>query len=257
MTELQALILGAVQGVSEFLPISSSGHLILLPKIFGWTAQSMSFDIAVHFGTLTAICLVMRKELLEIVTRMRYNLDFALKVLLATIPAVVFGLLAGDAFFTIVRNPVVVAINLIVFGVLLFIADLLRVETTRKPTALPSVTWVQAVLVGLAQMVAIIPGVSRSGVTMTAGLFLRMDRVSVARFTFLLAIPVIFGAGMMNLLDFTGDETVRVVAVGMLSSAVFGWISATALLAVISRISLGWFTLYRMIVGIAILLLVV
>ncbi len=257
MTPLQAVVLGAIQGVSEFLPISSSGHLILFPKLFGWTAQSIGFDVAVHFGTLLAICLVMRAELGEILVRMRYNLDFALKALLATIPAVIFGLLIGDRFLEAVRSPIVVAVNLIVFGVLLFVADYFRKQASRKRTALPEVSWPHALLIGVAQMIAIIPGVSRSGVTMTAGLFLGMDRSSVARFSFLLAIPVIFGAGIMTLADFNGDESFTIVGLGILSAAIAGFLSASFLLQVISRISLGWFTLYRVILAVIILLFII
>ncbi len=254
MTELQAIVLGVIQGISEFLPISSSGHLILLPKLFGWEEQSIGFDIAVHFGTLLAICFVMRSELVEILVRMRYNLDFALKVVLATIPAVLFGLFVGDKFLALLRTPAVIAFNLAVFGTLLFIADYYRTRVYRKPSALPAVTWVNAFLIGLAQMAAIIPGVSRSGITMTAGLFLRMDRNSTARFSFLLAIPVIFGAGIMTLLDFQGTESASIVAIGIVSAAISGWLSASILLRLISHISLGWFALYRILLAVVIFL---
>jgi undecaprenyl-diphosphatase len=203
MDLLQAAVLALVQGLTEFLPISSAAHLILMPKLTGWEDQGLSFDVAVHLGTLVAVVWYFRRDLLDmagdLVRWIIYQghgptTRLAWAVLLGTVPVGLAGLAFRDVVATHLRDPIVIAVSSIFFGLLLGWADWRH----RGERSEHNLTWVDVLVIGCAQAVALIPGTSRSGATMTAGLFLGLSREATSRFSFLLSIPVIFLAGMLE-----------------------------------------------------------
>ena len=262
MDILQTVILALIQGITEFLPISSSGHLILPAQLLGWTDQGLAFDVAVHLGTLTAVIVYFWKDLLAIAkdwlgslvgrgttdnSRLGWYLIFA------TLPAVVFGLiLKQTGLDEAMRSVAVIAGTTLIFGALLGWAD----RKGTKVQALDTLTFRQAMLIGFAQALALIPGTSRSGITMTAALMMGFTRDAAARFSFLLSIPVIVGAGSLLTLDLVkGTESVdwQVLALGTLVSAISAWLCVHFFLAFINRIGLMPFVIYRMILGVVLL----
>ena len=257
MDPVQAIILAIVQGLSEFLPISSSGHLILVPHFFGWTDQGLAFDVAVHVGTLLAVVVYFRRPLaamtqawLASVTRGRHDANSRLAwcVIVGTVPVGVVGLLFSGFIEEHLRDPLFVAGTLSFFGILMWLADRLGRQSTDEY----SVGWRQAVLIGCAQALALMPGTSRSGVTITAGLALGLTRSAAARFSFLLAVPGIAMAGAYEGLKLaTSAEPVAwgVMSLGVVVSAVTGYACIHVLLRVIERIGLLPFTLYRLLIA--------
>ncbi|HID50385.1 MAG TPA: undecaprenyl-diphosphate phosphatase, partial [Chromatiales bacterium] len=200
MTLIQILVLALVQGFTEFLPISSSAHLILVPVLSDWPDQGLAFDVAVHVGTLSAVVLYFRHELWHMSRdwlascRQRRQVGesrLAWAVLWGTLPVAVAGLLLNDVVDTTLRSPLVVAWATIGFGLLLWLAD----GKGMRQRSEHQLGWKDVVIIGLAQVVALIPGTSRSGITMTAGLFLGLTREGAARFSFLLSVPTILLAG--------------------------------------------------------------
>ena len=215
------LILALVQGLTEFLPISSDAHLILLPRLLEWADQGLAFDVALHLGTLSAVIIYFRHELTQmtrdwiqsLVTR-RHTPDSRLAwgVLLGTIPVGLCGLMFKDIVETTLRTPLVIAIATIVFGLLLWWAD--RHGNRRRDEY--SITFKDILVIGIAQAIALIPGTSRSGITITAGLMLGLTRPGAARFSFLLSIPVIILAGLLETVDLirSGTASVEWPAIG-------------------------------------------
>lgn len=204
MDALQAAILGLIQGLTEFLPISSSGHLVLTPLFFGWEDQSLAFDVAVHFGTLLAVVGYFRREMLTLVPAglrplrgqgMDADARMAWGLVLATIPACVVGFVLRAVLDVELGLPLLVAANLIGFGVLLWVAD----TYWRGDKSERDLGWGGYLLLGCAQALALSPGTSRSGITMTAGMGLGLNRVAAARVSFLMAVPVILIAAMYEL----------------------------------------------------------
>lgn len=263
MDPLHLIILALVQGITEFLPISSSAHLVLVPVISEWTDQGLAFDIAVHVGTLLAVVTHFRGDLrrmfrggLAPLRGRPLDADGRLGwlVVLATIPVGLAGLAFKDVIETTLRSPVVIAWASIGFGVLLLLADRLG-RRGRDEFALG---WRGALAIGLAQALALIPGTSRSGITMTAALALGLDRVSAARFSFLLAIPVIALAGGLQLTELLTAE-VRVAWGTLLTatalSAGSAWLCIHLFLAWISRIGMLPFVAYRIGLGLVLLAL--
>ncbi len=260
MDVLQALILGAVQGITEFLPISSSGHLIVVPVLFGWESQPITFDLIIHLATLLAVIFALRTDiawLLEgVVARDKARVRLFWQLLVASVPALVIGFFFSDALEKL-RTVSIVAWSLIIWGILLGVADQFSSMMRGQIKDLSKTRWGQALIIGAVQAFAFIPGTSRSGSTMTAGLFVGLDRVAVARFSFLLAIPVTFAAGASALLDLsqTGLETPLLpLMVGFLSALVFGMLAIKFLLAIVSKTSFLWFAGYRIILGILLLI---
>jgi undecaprenyl-diphosphatase len=264
MDSLQAIVLAIVQGLSEFLPISSSGHLILVPHFLGWTDQGLAFDVAVHVGTLIAVVAYFRVQLITMTRAwfgsfagggMTSDARLAWCIVVGTVPVGIVGLLFGDLIEKMLRNPLFVAGTLTVFGLLMWAADLLGVRRRDEY----SVGWRDAILIGCAQALALMPGTSRSGVTMTMGRTLGLTRDAAARFSFLLAVPGIGMAGGYELLELLGqpDGTVdwSMMSVGLVVSAITGYFCIHWLLKVINRIGLAPFALYR--VALAVLIVVV
>jgi undecaprenyl-diphosphatase len=271
LSELEALLLGIVQGLTEFLPISSSGHLILVP----WVQQydflehhesfNKTFDVALHAGTLLAVLTYFRTEIARLLAALWGSLQaravtdrdqrLAWAIVVATIPAVIAGGLGESLIEDHLGEPWQIAILLIVFGLLLGWAD-------RRPQRerLDEVGVRQGLYVGLAQVLALAPGVSRSGVTITAGRFLGLDRDSAARFSFLLLAPVTAGAvvfkGYRALSEGLPDGVVGPMIVGTVAAAVSGYLAIAGLLALVRRHSYDVFVVYRLVVGVTILILI-
>jgi undecaprenyl-diphosphatase len=261
MDNLHAIYLALLQGLTEFLPISSSAHLILLPRLLGWTDQGLAFDVAVHVGTLVAVLAYFRVEVLNLLSAWlrsigtgQTNADARLAwfVMLGTVPAAVLGLLLHDVIGTYLRSPLVIATTTIGFGALLGVADW-RGRQRRDEHALRVS---DVIFIGLAQALALIPGTSRSGITMTAGLVLGMTRSAAARFSFLLSIPLIMMAGgyeTLNLVQQAGPVDWLAILIGAGVSAVSAWLCIHFFLKLIERIGMMPFVVYRLLLGVVLI----
>jgi undecaprenyl-diphosphatase len=257
MDLLQAVVLAVVQGLSEFLPISSSGHLILVPHFLGWADQGLAFDVAVHVGTLLAVLIYFRRQLgtmavawVDSVLRRKHTRDsrLAWQILVATVPVGLVGLAFDDFIETNLRSPLFVAGTLTVFGLLMYAADRFG-KGDRDEYGL---SWGQALTIGVAQALALMPGTSRSGVTMTAGRMLGLTRSAAARFSFLLAVPGIAAAGAYEGLKLaTSPEPVawQPMLVGAFFAALSGIACIHFLIRFIERIGLLPFALYRLLLA--------
>jgi undecaprenyl-diphosphatase len=260
MTPLQAVALGLIQGLSEFLPISSSAHLALAPWLFGWEDPGLAFDVALHFGTLIAVVWYFRMEWVAliraafgIITTGRVETPEKRRVvylIIATIPGAIGGYLLQSQAESAFRNPQLIAIALIAMGIVLWLVDKL-VDQAR---VLGEMRWIDALLVGLSQVIALIPGVSRSGSTITAARGLRFDREAAAEFSFLMSTPIIAAAVIME-----GSKALQVggftneLMAGLVASAISGWLAISILMRYVSRHSYGIFALYRVALGLGIL----
>ncbi|MEO0996057.1 MAG: undecaprenyl-diphosphate phosphatase [Pseudomonadota bacterium] len=257
MTLTQLVVLAIVQGLTEFLPISSSGHLALLPRLFGWPDQGLAFDVAVHFGTLAGVVGYFRRDLVRIAAamlaarrRVAASPDAKLgwMIGLATVPVAIAGVLGHDAIETHLRSPAVIAAATAGFGALLWLADALG----RKTRGVDELGWSGALLIGLSQVLALIPGTSRSGITMTAGLLLGQTRQSAARFSFLTSIPVIVAAAGLETVNLLQADT-RVAAADMLLAgalaAVVAYLTVGFFLRFVQRIGMAPFAVYRLLLA--------
>lgn len=245
----QAVVLGVVQGLTEFLPISSSGHLELIRQLLGWSMGGLAFDVALHWGTLLAILVYFRRDWLSLargswqaITTRKSNDEFrlCLKLVVGSIPAAVAGVLLADVAETVLRSPWIIVTMLGSVGFLLIAVD--RRAGGGDENQTPS--WKQTILIGLAQAVALIPGTSRSGITMLAGIGLGLPRAAAARFSFLLAAPIILGAGLFKLRE-AMDEPMVPLLVGIAASAISGGIAIAFLLRYLKKNSFRIFGLYR------------
>ena len=257
MSVIQAIILGIVQGIGEFLPISSSAHLILVPFLFGWEESSMAFDIALHFGTLLAVLVVFFKEW--------WNLfigavnDFKDKkrttegkmfwyLVIATIPGALAGLLLDDIIENVFRNKIwLIALFLAIMGVLIYLGDMWATKHYKKETTYDKITLKQAFLVGCSQAFAVFPGFSRSGTTILAGRLMGISKEAITKFTFLLSVPIICGATILKVGDL---ELTNEVIIGIVTSFVVGIISIKFLLSYIKKHDFSVFAFYRIIIAI-------
>lgn len=263
MTVFQALVLGVVQGLAEFLPISSSAHLALAPWLFGWPEPGLGFDVALHVGTLVAVLVYFRREWLRLLaaawdiarTRRIETVEHrrVLFLVIATIPGALGGLALQNYAETVFRAPVLIASALIVMGIILWVVDLASPEN--RP--LCTMRWYDSLLIGIAQVLALIPGVSRSGGTITAALALRFDRDSAATFSFLMSMPIIAGAALVEVPDVLRNGGLGLpLVIGVLAAAVSGWAAIALLLRFVRRNSYGVFAAYRIVLGALILLLI-
>lgn len=263
MDYLTALILGLVQGLTEFLPISSSSHLILVPQFAGWDDQGLAFDVAVHLGTLIAVVWYFRAEIVAIVSawlssltgRAHVHQDAQLgwALLVATLPLILAGLLLEDFVEQQLRSPLVIAMATAFFGVLLWLADLREDRFTDEHEVGLRV----AVLIGLAQILALVPGTSRSGVTITAGLGLGLSRQTAARFSFLMAVPAIAGAAALELWELLHSVAAvpwGAIVAGLVVAAVSAYLCISWFLAAIQRVGMWPFMVYRLLLAGVILL---
>jgi undecaprenyl-diphosphatase len=259
MTWYEAVILGIVQGLTEFLPISSSGHLRIVPALFGWNDPGAAFTAVTQLGTMAAVVIYFAKDIWRIAnTWLRSLFNPALRgeldarmgwyVILGTIPIVILGLVFQNQIETVARDLRVIATTLIVLGIILLIADQ-RGPNTKK---LENLSFFDAMMFGFAQALALIPGVSRSGATITAGLFMGYDRASAARYSFLLSIPAVVASGIFQLSDIgTGDGPgLAATAIATLLAFISGYASIALLLRYVSNHSFFPFVVYRVILGV-------
>ncbi len=260
MSILQAIILGLIQGLTEFIPVSSSGHLVLAHYFFGATANGLSFDVALHLGTLLALLLYFRKELwimVRAVFKKQPQSRLAWLLLAATVPAVIIGVLLESVAETAFRSPLLVAINLAAIAVLMLCAERFYHHHIHKPTSLGKTSDKQALIMGASQAIAIIPGVSRSGITITSGLFAGMDRVAATRFSFLLGIPIILGAVVKVFTEQQALQQLRddkaIFAVGIITAFLSGLFAIRFMLRYLAKHSLVIFAYYR--IGLAVIVL--
>ena len=263
MTIFQAVVLGTLQGLAEFLPISSSAHLALAPWLLGWDPPGLAFDVSLHVGTLFAVLWYFRRDWIELaaaawsMVRTRSVRSAAERrvvfLVVATIPAGVAGLLLERYAATVFRAPFVTGVALIVLGLLLWFAD----RTAPSHRSLDDLSMKDAILIGCAQALAIVPGVSRSGATITAGRALALDRQAAAVFSFLMSMPIITAAAVLEVPDALAESGLGAPLVaGILSSALSGWIAITVLLRFVSRNDYKVFAIYRLILGAFVLWLV-
>ncbi|HET7875567.1 MAG TPA: undecaprenyl-diphosphatase UppP [Methylomirabilota bacterium] len=255
MSYLQAAVLGMVQGLTEFLPVSSSGHLVLVPRLLGWGDQGLAFDAVMHLGTLAALLVYFRRELLAMVWGTERPLGWLLVA--ATIPAGLAGLLFEQAIESRLRSPIVVAVSLIGWALVMWAADRYADRTRRRTTQPSDVGWGAGMAVGVSQALALIPGTSRSGVTITTGLFAGMDRATAARFAFLLSIPITAGAGGLKTLHVVrggwDPGLLGPLGVGLAASFLAGLLAVWFLVNFLQRRTLLPFVVYRCALGLVIL----
>ena len=259
MTVFQAIVLGIVQGLAEFLPISSSAHLRLTPWLFGWQEPGLAFDVALHLGTLIALVWFFWQEWVTL-TRALFSgvrklatgrRDFSeserrfLWVTVATIPGGLAGFLLQGFAEGPFRNPVLNGVMLIVMGLILWVVD----NRARQDRGVPDMTLKDALLVGVAQMFAIIPGVSRSGSTITAGRAIGLSREAAAVFSFMLSLPIIVAAVVFKGSEAIADGVSIQLVAGVVSAAVSGWLAIAVLLKFVARNNYAVFAVYRLVFG--------
>lgn len=261
MDWLQASIIALIQGITEFLPISSSAHLLFPSLLFGWPDQGLAFDVAVHLGSLVAVLFYLRHDLMALVhgtwqwlfgDGWNQQAHWALLLVLATIPAVIVGLVFKGWIELHARALWVVAATTIGFGLLLGWVDW-RARCTHQ---MHHMNWRHALFVGLAQAVALIPGTSRSGITMTAALMLGYQREVAARFSFLMSIPVILAASSLMLLDLVQHAQAidwRPMLVAFVLSALSAWLCIVLFMKLISRLGMWPFVAYRLLLGLGLI----
>lgn len=263
MSLFQIIVLALVQGLTEFLPISSSAHLILVPVISDWPDQGLAFDVSVHVGTLIAVIWYFRHEVVTLTLDWGKSLlyrkkvgesNLAWAVIWATVPVVIAGLLFHDFVDTVLRSPIIIAWATIIFGLLLWVAD----STGKQLRSEHQLGTKGLIMIGFAQALALIPGTSRSGITMTAGLFLGLTRTGAARFSFLLSIPTILMAGSYNTFYLIeSEQAVDWIALGtgILLSAVTAYLCIHIFLKLLERVGMKPFVFYRLLLGVVLLYL--
>ena len=263
---LRAIVRGVIQGLTEFLPISSSGHLIVARDLFGWEfADDLTFDVALHLGTTAAVLIFFRDEWLYMLrgglarifggepaqSRFGTVYDERLLVLLAlaSVPTAIVGIVVSTWFEDDLRDPIVVGVMLVVVGLVIYGAERVGKHTRR----IESTTWRDAVFIGLAQALSLVPGTSRSGATISAGLVRGFDRGDAARFSFLLATPASLGAGLLTTVDAIADgipaDDLDIILVGAVVSAIVGFVAIGGLLRLVQTRSFLPFVVYRLAAG--------
>jgi len=264
MDILQAIVLGIVQGLGEFLPISSTAHLVLVPYFTGWQDPGLSFDVALHIGTLVAVIGYFWRDWVEILkaslfknrtdgTSRTDGLDYSKNLLwllvVASVPGAVIGYLLEDAAETSLRNPLLIAGTLSIVGLILYLVD--RYAVHKK--SIGQINYKDSLLIGLSQAVAVIPGVSRSGATMTMGLALGLSREAAARFSFLLSTPIIFGAALVKIPDLLKEGIDAFMIAGIIAAAVSGYLAIKFMLRFIQKVGYAPFFWYRLALALVII----
>ncbi|HEX7586096.1 MAG TPA: undecaprenyl-diphosphatase UppP [Patescibacteria group bacterium] len=262
----QSFVLGIIQGLGEFLPISSTAHLAIVPYFFHWKDPGLSFDVALHIGTLIAVVAYFWKEWIMIFElafkKQVQNSKFKVQsygkntlwlIVIATVPGVLAGYFLEKDAETIFRNPLLIAFALAFAGLILYLAD----KYAKQGEGMEGINLKKALVVGLSQAVAIVPGVSRSGATITAGLFTGLDRKSAARFSFLLSTPIIFGAVALKLPYLWQRGLNPSMIIGILSSTVSGYLAIKYLIKFLENYSYKIFFWYRIFLAVAIILFIV
>ena len=260
METIQTIILAIIQGLTEFLPISSSAHLILTSQILGWSDQGLLIDVALHFGTLLAVVYYFRSEILKMFESHHFSSTQTLLnspigiITIATVPIVIVGGLFNGFIEQHLRSPSIIAVASIVFGILLYVAD---IKNTKKDEVL-ELTLLLGVLIGLSQILALIPGTSRSGITITMGLFLGLSRVAALKFSFMLAIPVISAATILQSIELFNTQLVDInflhLFLGIFISFIIAFFTIRWFLEFVNRIGMLPFVIYRIFLGLIILI---
>jgi undecaprenyl-diphosphatase len=255
MSYLEAIILGIIQGLTEFLPVSSSGHLEIVKALFGENLlpnESLTFTVVLHFATALSTLVIFRKEVIEIINglfQFKWNeeLQFSLKIILSMIPAVIAGLFFEKEFESFFNGQILlVGFMLIVTSLLLLFAD--KAKSTTK-----NVTFFNAIVIGISQALAILPGISRSGATISSSVLLGIDRTKAARFSFLMVVPLIFGKIGKDVLSGSisfNSGQIGVLSIGFLTSFIAGLFACKWMLSIVKKSKLSYFALYCFIVGI-------
>jgi undecaprenyl-diphosphatase len=253
----QIIVLAVIQGITEFLPISSSAHLILPSQVLGWADQGLAFDVAVHVGTLAAVVWYFRRTVVQLTTawvvdtskrRIGQDSGLAWAVIAGTIPAGLAGIILNDVIETTLRSGLVIAASTLGFGLVLWWSD----AVSRRSRSLEGLALKDAVIIGVAQALALIPGTSRSGITITAALFLGFSREAAAKFSFLLSIPLILAAGLLKTLELIeqgGATDWAGIAVGTALSFVSAVVCIHLFLTFLERLGLLPFVIYRIVLG--------
>lgn len=247
---IEAIILGIVQGITEFLPVSSTAHLILFPWFFNWGGEidTLTFDIALHAGTLFALLLCFRRDWMDLITKKHRTFGL---IVLASIPAGAAGFFLNNIAEHVLRKPLLISLMLIIVGIVMLIA-----EKAYRYKGIDKTGFTDAMIIGIAQAIAIIPGVSRSGITISAGLFMGFEREAAARFSFLLATPIIGGATLLHLkkaLSSNVNYDLQLFAAGLIASFVTGYAAIKFLLNFLRKHSMNLFVYYRFILSVVII----
>ena len=260
MNIFRAIVLGIIQGIAEFLPISSSAHLIILPYLFGWEESGLAFDVALHFGTMMAVLVLFFKDwwnlfvgaIKDVRTKKKStNGKMVWYLIVATIPAALAGLLLDDVIENVVRGKVwIIAICLAVMGLLIFLGDKWASHHYKKETKFEDITLKQSLIVGISQAFAVIPGFSRSGTTILAGRLQGISKEAITKFTFLLSVPVICGATILKVVDL---ELTKEVIIGIITSFATGVLAIKFLLNYIKKHDFSVFAFYRILLSIVVL----
>ncbi len=246
--------MGLVQGLTELWPISSSGHLLVVPFIIGKQDLGLTVSVFLHAGTLLALLLYFWKDLVGLLKPEKRKL--LLVLLVSIVPAGLAGLLLEDYAETVFRSPLIVGVNLIVFGLVLYLADRRRGESK-----LEDIGFKESLIIGLSQVLALVPGVSRSGVTISAGLFLGQKKDQAARFSFLMLIPILLGATILRAVDFIGSGvssepvSLSAILIGLLSSFLFSYLALIYLFRWLKKVGYWPFVIYRVVLGIVVILI--
>jgi undecaprenyl-diphosphatase len=256
MSIIQAIVYGIVQGIGEFLPISSTAHIILVPWLFGWKDPGVVFDVALHLGTAAAVILFFIKDWLKLLTagfthpRTTDGKLFWF-IVAATIPGGIAGVLL-DKYMEAFRNPALIGVMLILMGIVLYLTD----KLSRRDIDIKSIGLKRSIIIGISQALAVIPGVSRSGITMSTGRFLGMKRESIARFTFLMSAPIILADGLYHAKDMGSVPIEKApFLAAVLTSAIVGALSIKFLLNYLKTKGFGVFAAYRLVLGVFVIVL--
>lgn len=248
MTIFEAALLGIIQGLTEFLPISSSGHLVIGQKMLGISIAGNVFEVVVHLGTLVSVLIVFWTDIWQLIKSFKSTptQKYILALAIATLPAAIAGILFKDIILEAFENIKVVAITLMITGIILLTTKFIKIK-------LKDISISRGLLIGIAQALAIVPGISRSGITISLGMHLGIAPEKAAKYSFLLAIPTIAGAGLLTGLDLVESSEptlpLSVLIVGFVSSLLVGWISLKWLLGLIRSGKFHWFGVYCIIVG--------
>ncbi|ACA59349.1 undecaprenyl-diphosphate phosphatase [Candidatus Desulforudis audaxviator] len=256
MNPFEGIVMGIVQGLTEFLPVSSSAHLVLVPWLFGFETPGLVFDVALHLGTLVAVLVYFWRDWLRLVQAGSRGVGTAdgrlfWFLVVATIPGVVVGYFLEDIVETTLRAPLLIGVLLIMMGGVLYLADRYGGQVKR----LLDIRFGDAMAIGLSQALAIIPGVSRSGITMATARLRGVERAAAARFSFLLSTPIIFGAGLMQMLKMDPGLLNLSFVLGVFTSAVVGFLAIWFLISWVSRHSFNIFVIYRVLLGLTVIVI--
>ena len=259
MNELWAILYGLIQGITEFLPVSSSGHLALIPKISGIDDPGVVFDLVMHLGTALAIIIYYNKDIKALIDELCLIIKdkslekghFFQNFIVATFCSFVFILLIKNSALAFGRSGTLIGVNLIAFGIIMFVSDL---NIENKFSLVDNKSYKRSIFIGIFQSLAIFPGVSRSGITLTAARFTGLSRIEASRFSFLLSLPIIFASIIYKIPDILTGTAIIVnpinILIGIISSFIFGLLTIHFFVRIISKVGLGIFTVYRIVLGV-------